>query len=148
MEKIKVGILGLGRAGFRMHFREMGKFPEMFEIVAGCDNDPERRKNTAPGGKRQKRLFPGQDSAVETRSGGNFRAGGRPAGIGTVLHEQLSIHCPRTESASVQCNAGSFSAAHNRRKTIYAGRDLRISDFRTCRPEENCRSRVQLLSGL
>ena len=47
MEKIKVGILGLGRAGFRMHFREMGKFPEMFEIVAGCDNDPERRKNTA-----------------------------------------------------------------------------------------------------
>ena len=47
MEKIKVGVLGLGRAGYRMHFPELERFPELFEIVAGCDNDPERRANVA-----------------------------------------------------------------------------------------------------
>ncbi|NLF92769.1 MAG: Gfo/Idh/MocA family oxidoreductase [Oligosphaeraceae bacterium] len=35
--KIKVGILGLGRAGFNMHQSELGKFPELFKIVAGAD---------------------------------------------------------------------------------------------------------------
>ncbi|HPN84486.1 MAG TPA: Gfo/Idh/MocA family oxidoreductase [Victivallales bacterium] len=44
MKKIKVGIWGLGRAGFKMHVPEIGKFPDMFEIVTGCDLDPERTK--------------------------------------------------------------------------------------------------------
>ena len=41
-EKIKVGILGLGRAGRGMHMSEMGRYPEKFEIVAGCDIDPDQ----------------------------------------------------------------------------------------------------------
>ncbi len=35
--KIKVGILGLGRAGFNMHQSELGRYPELFTIVAGAD---------------------------------------------------------------------------------------------------------------
>ena len=42
MKKIKVGIWGLGRAGNLMHIPEIAKFPEMFEVVAGCDIDKER----------------------------------------------------------------------------------------------------------
>ncbi len=45
-KKIKVGIWGLGRAGYGMHTYEIGKFPELFEIVAGCDIDKERIKAT------------------------------------------------------------------------------------------------------
>lgn len=41
---IKVGIWGTGRAGFKMHLPEMKNYPELFEIVAGCDTDPERCK--------------------------------------------------------------------------------------------------------
>ncbi len=44
MKKIKVGIWGLGRAGNLMHISEIAKFPEMFAIVAGCDNDNDRIK--------------------------------------------------------------------------------------------------------
>ena len=44
-KKIKVGIWGLGRAGYGMHIREAELFPEEYEIVAGCDIDPERCKN-------------------------------------------------------------------------------------------------------
>ncbi len=40
--KIKVGIWGLGRAGNCMHISEIGKYSDMFEVVAGCDHDPSR----------------------------------------------------------------------------------------------------------
>ncbi|MCI5778369.1 MAG: Gfo/Idh/MocA family oxidoreductase [Lentisphaeria bacterium] len=40
--KIKVGIWGLGRAGYGMHIGEIGRYPDEFEIVAGCDLLPER----------------------------------------------------------------------------------------------------------
>jgi predicted dehydrogenase len=36
-KKIKVGILGLGRAGFNMHRGELERLPELFTIVAGAD---------------------------------------------------------------------------------------------------------------
>ncbi|MFA7230144.1 MAG: Gfo/Idh/MocA family oxidoreductase [Victivallaceae bacterium] len=42
-QKIKVGIWGLGRAGNTMHISEIERFPELFEIVAGCDTSKERR---------------------------------------------------------------------------------------------------------
>ena len=42
-EKIKVGVLGLGRAGHSMHLPELAKYPDMFEAVAGCDIAEERR---------------------------------------------------------------------------------------------------------
>lgn len=41
MSKIKVGIWGAGRAGYGMHIGEIGKFPDMFEIVAVCDILPD-----------------------------------------------------------------------------------------------------------
>lgn len=44
MKKIKAGIWGLGRVGVGMHVPGMSKFPEMFEIVAGCDTDKERTR--------------------------------------------------------------------------------------------------------
>lgn len=36
-ERIKVGILGLGRAGWGMHCKELADVADRFEIVAGCD---------------------------------------------------------------------------------------------------------------
>ena len=43
-DKIKVGIWGIGRAGWSMHCGEMGRYPEMFEIVAACDIEADRVK--------------------------------------------------------------------------------------------------------
>lgn len=43
-DRIKIGIWGLGRAGNNMQTPEIKKFADMFEIVAGCDIDPERRQ--------------------------------------------------------------------------------------------------------
>ena len=45
--KIKVGIWGLGRAGFSMHVNELKALPNEFEIVAGCDIAQERLDNFA-----------------------------------------------------------------------------------------------------
>lgn len=44
-KKLKVGILGLGRAGRFMHSAELSQYPELFEIAAGADHDPERHKD-------------------------------------------------------------------------------------------------------
>jgi predicted dehydrogenase len=44
MKTVKVGIWGLGRAGQGMHVSEISRFPELFELVAGCDTDKERIK--------------------------------------------------------------------------------------------------------
>lgn len=43
--KIRVGILGLGRAGRYMHAPELALSPELFEIVAACDHAPDRRQD-------------------------------------------------------------------------------------------------------
>lgn len=43
--KIKVGIVGLGRAGRFMHIPELEQNRELFEIAAVCDRDPERLEN-------------------------------------------------------------------------------------------------------
>ncbi len=39
---IKIGIAGIGRAGWGMHCNELDKRPELFRIVAACDLDPQR----------------------------------------------------------------------------------------------------------
>ena len=41
-KRIKVGIWGLGRAGNNMHTYDISRFPDEFEIVAGCDLVKER----------------------------------------------------------------------------------------------------------
>jgi scyllo-inositol 2-dehydrogenase (NADP+) len=46
-QPIKVGIAGLGRAGWGMQIPEMAKRPGMFQVVAACDPSPERRQRMA-----------------------------------------------------------------------------------------------------
>ena len=43
-QPVKVGIWGLGRAGNNMHAVEIARFPDEFEVVAGCDLDMKRVK--------------------------------------------------------------------------------------------------------
>ncbi len=40
---IRVGIVGLGRAGLEMHFPELAQYPDLFKIMAVCDPIKERR---------------------------------------------------------------------------------------------------------
>jgi predicted dehydrogenase len=42
--KVKVGIIGLGRAGYGMHCAELDKYKQKFQIVAGCDPLQEKRE--------------------------------------------------------------------------------------------------------
>lgn len=46
-KKIHVGIWGLGRAGNNMHVSEIQQYPQLFEIVAGCDTAEDRRQAMA-----------------------------------------------------------------------------------------------------
>ncbi len=41
---IRVGIVGLGRAGFGMQTQELLARPDTYEIVAGCDLSPRQRR--------------------------------------------------------------------------------------------------------
>lgn len=45
MKKIRLGMVGLGRAGYSMHLEEMRGMEDMFEIVAVCDIESDRREN-------------------------------------------------------------------------------------------------------
>jgi len=54
-DKIKVGVLGLGRAGTGMHIPEYMAFPEKFEIVAVADHAPDRLANPPEAAKNAKR---------------------------------------------------------------------------------------------
>ncbi len=42
---IRVGIVGLGRAGLEMHVPELMQLPELFKIIAVCDTLKERKDN-------------------------------------------------------------------------------------------------------
>lgn len=46
-EAIRVGIVGLGRAGWGMHVPELRSKSEKFQLVAACDIIPERRERVA-----------------------------------------------------------------------------------------------------
>ncbi|MBQ6471608.1 MAG: Gfo/Idh/MocA family oxidoreductase [Victivallales bacterium] len=41
-QRIRVGIWGIGRAGFGMHLPEIARYSDKFEVVAACDIDPTR----------------------------------------------------------------------------------------------------------
>jgi len=41
-EAIRVGLVGIGRAGWGMHCGELSNFPEKFKIVAACDPESDR----------------------------------------------------------------------------------------------------------
>ena len=42
MKKLKLGLIGLGRAGYGMHLPELKGKEDMFEIFAVCDVEPDR----------------------------------------------------------------------------------------------------------
>ena len=42
MEKVRIGLWGIGRAGWTMHKKEVARFSDMLEIVGCCDLIPER----------------------------------------------------------------------------------------------------------
>ncbi len=54
--KIKVGILGLGRAGRNMQTPEIAFYPDKFEIVAAADHAADRRENL-PDALRNAKLY-------------------------------------------------------------------------------------------
>lgn len=54
--KIRVGIVGLGRAGRNMQYGEFMACQDKYEIVAGCDNSPDRLKDL-PEGFANARLY-------------------------------------------------------------------------------------------
>ena len=45
MEKVRLGIIGLGRAGFSMHLKELKGKEDLFEIAAVCDVEADRAEN-------------------------------------------------------------------------------------------------------
>ena len=42
MEKIRIGLCGIGRAGWGMHIGEVALYPDDFEFKGACDTVPER----------------------------------------------------------------------------------------------------------
>jgi len=44
VEKVKVGIVGLGRSGWDIHGKLIGSLPDKYQVVAVCDADKNRRE--------------------------------------------------------------------------------------------------------
>ena len=47
MKKLRLGLVGLGRAGYGMHLPELKGKEDMFEIYAVCDIEADRCENMA-----------------------------------------------------------------------------------------------------
>ena len=100
MNKVRVGIWGLGRAGAAMHTAEIGAHAEKFEIVAGCDTTPERaeafaRTYKAPGYTDPAQFLADQNIelvAVATRSLDHVRhaQAALEAGFAVLLEKPLA----------------------------------------------------------
>ncbi len=77
---IRIGLVGLGRAGMGMHIPELARYPEQFKIVAVCDTAKDRRDQAVRQlGCRAYRSYAGllEDADVElvdiaTRSDDHF----------------------------------------------------------------------------
>ena len=66
MERIRLGILGLGRAGYGMHLAELSGKEDKFEIYAVCDLVPERRQKVAD--KYRCRAYPTFEDMLSDRN--------------------------------------------------------------------------------
>ncbi|MCI5779559.1 MAG: Gfo/Idh/MocA family oxidoreductase [Lentisphaeria bacterium] len=66
MERLRIGLWGIGRAGWGMHCKEIGLFPDLLEISGCCDEIPERmaRMRAAYPGCRS---FPDIDSMIASK---------------------------------------------------------------------------------
>jgi len=47
LKKIRIGIAGIGRAGWGMHCHELDKYKDLYQIVAACDIDASRLEKMA-----------------------------------------------------------------------------------------------------
>lgn len=125
---ISVGILGLGRAGRFMHAPELGNYPELFILAAGCDCAPDRRENL-PGEFQKARIYPSigellADDGVELVTVATRNADHTPhaiqaleAGKYVVIEKPIAVNEAQTKEleAAARKHPGKLFCRHNRR---------------------------------
>lgn len=153
--KIRVGIWGLGRAGNGMHIHELGLYPDMFEIVAGCDWDPARREAAAkklpgrPVYEKGEELL--KDPNVElvsvaTRSPDHVKHAIQAVEAGKMVMVEKPMACRIEDALELQkvadANPGKVFVRHNRRfeaafshirEIIKSGKLGHIFEIKLCR---------------
>ncbi len=166
-QKIRVGVWGLGRAGQMMHFPELAKYSDLFEVVAGCDTDVERRESAS-------RRKPGihvyecssaflQDPAIElvtiaTRSPDHVAHAIQAAEAGKFVMVEKPIACTYAEAKKLAEAAkrfpGKIFVRHNRRfesafqhirEIIRSGKLGTIYEIKLCRHSFQWRADWQTL---
>lgn len=124
---IKLGLVGLGRAGWGMHTRELTGKEQMFQIVAACDLIEDRRNAMAE--KYQCRTYSDiadliADPEVEvvdiaTRSNDHFAHAKMALEAGKTVFLEKPICCTYSEAVKLQEIAqqtpGGLYIRHNRR---------------------------------
>lgn len=124
---IKVGLVGIGRAGGGMHCGELESRQDMFKIVAACDVIEERREQTAErfGGKAYEKiedLIADPDVElvdIATRSVDHFRHGKMALEAGKNVFMEKPMCCTYEEAAGLRDiskkSKGNIYVRHNRR---------------------------------
>lgn len=124
---IKLGLVGIGRAGGGMHRGEVGSRQEKFQIVAACDILKERRNQVAEqyGCKVYEKvedLIADPDVEmvdIATRSVDHFRHGKMALEAGKDVFMEKPMCCTYAEAAALRDIAGKSSSniyvRHNRR---------------------------------
>jgi scyllo-inositol 2-dehydrogenase (NADP+) len=127
IQPIKLGIAGLGRAGWGMHCKELKGKEQMFQIVAVCDIDETRRNNVA--GEYQCRAYENiaeliADPQVEvvdiaTRSVDHFAHAKMALEAGKTVFLEKPMCLTYAEAVELQKiaaqSAGELYIRHNRR---------------------------------
>lgn len=168
-EKIRVGIWGLGRAGNNMHIHELGLFPEMFEIVAGCDWDVSRREAAAKKLPDRPIYAAGEELlgdpkvelvSVATRSPDHVKHAIAAVNAGKMVMVEKPMACCLEDALELQkvsdANPGKVFVRHNRRfeaafshirEIIKSGKLGKIFEIKLCRHSYQWRADWQTILG-
>ena len=154
-EKIRVGVWGLGRAGHGMHLTELALYPDLYEVVAGCDIDESRRAATAA--KRPElRLYDSPEAflkdpdvelvTVATRSPDHVDHAIQAVEAGKIVMVEKPMACKYEDALRLQevarRNPGKVFVRHNRRfesafshirEIIRSGKLGHIFEIKLCR---------------
>ncbi len=162
---IGIGIIGLGRAGYAMHVRELRGL-EGFRIVAGCDVLPERTQQLAQefGARpyaRHEDLLADKDVelvAVATRSDTHAEIGVAclRAGKHTVVEKPMALNLAEADRLvrAARTSRGKLLVRHNMRcepafvhvkEVIESGLLGKVFEIRLCRHSYNRRDDWQTL---